>query len=114
MIILNGNSGLATIRFTKGTTFVLPIQRESGTGIPNFTTLTWVGTIYTLSDSATVSTFTVTASDADNLTMTISAAITATLEWQGVKYGFNIKGTVGATVYIPVKGSVIVDRADGA
>lgn len=114
MITLNGNSAVAAIRLTKGTTFTLPIQRESGTGIPNFTTLTWTGTLYTLSDSETVSTFTVTASDADNLTMTISATITAALEWQGVKYGFNIKGTVGSTVYIPVKGSVIVDRADGA
>lgn len=114
MTILNGNSAVASIRLTKGSTFVLPIQRESGTGIPNFTTLTWTGNIYTLSDSEVVSAFTVTATDADNLTMTISAAITATLEWQGVNYGFNIKGTTGSTVYIPVKGSVIVDRADGA
>lgn len=113
MIVLNGNSATVTIQLTKGSTFVLPIVKTSGTSLPDFTTLTWTGGIYTQADGELVSAFTVSASDATHVTVTISATITATLEWQGVKYGFNIKGTTGSTVYIPIKGSVVVNRADG-
>ena len=113
MTVLNGNSATATIQLTKGSTFVLPIVKTAGTSLPDFTTLTWTGGIYTQSDGELVSAFTVTASDSTHLTITISATITADLEWQGVKYGYNIKGTTGSTVYIPLKGSVVVHRADG-
>ena len=112
MIVLNGNSATATIQLTKGGTFTLPITKGTGT-FPDFDDLTWTGGIYTQSDGELVSAFTVAASSATALTITISATITAALEWQGVSYGFNIKGTTGSTVYIPIKGNVVVHRADG-
>ena len=111
--ILN-NSALAQWTITQGATAVLTINRESGTVIPDFTTLSWTGTIYTLSDSATVTTFTVTASSADVLSVTITAAATAALSWNGVDYGFNISGTLSSTVYTPIVGSLIVKRKHGA
>lgn len=110
MTILPNNSAIGTIQFTKGTTFVLPIERTAGTALPDFTTLTWTGGIYTLIDETLVSDFTVTASDADNITVTISATITGALTAGKDKYGFNIIGTVGSTVYNVFKGGIIVHR----
>jgi len=114
MTVLNGNSAVGTIKLTKGATYTLPIVRTSGTGIPNFTTLTWTFNIYTQSDGELFSDdATVIASDADNLLITIPASVTSTMEWSGVKYGFTLKGVTGSTAYIPLKGGVIVERADG-
>ena len=112
MTNLPSPSAIANIQVTKGATYTLPIVRSSGTAVPDFTTLTWTGGIYTLGDDTLVSAFTVTASSADNLTLTISATITASLSTT-VKYGYKVQATTGSTVYIPLKGAIIVNRNNG-
>lgn len=113
MIVLNGNSATVTIQLTKGSTFTLPFVRPSGSTFPAFTARTWTFTIFTQADGESFATGTVTVTDADNMSVVVTAATTATLEWNNTKYGYNLKGTSGAVVDIPIKGNVVVHRADG-
>lgn len=112
MIVLNGNSADVTIQLTKGSTFTLPFVRPSGSTFPAFTSRTWTLTIFDTSNETEVATGTVTVTDADNMSAVVTAATTATLEWSGVDYGFNLKGTSGAVVDIPIKGALLVRRSD--
>lgn len=113
MIVLNNNSATIAIQFTKGSTCTIPVSRPAGSTFPAFTARTWEFNIYTQSNGTEIANGTVTVTDADNMTIVIPASVTTTLEWSNVKYGYNLTGTSGAIVDIPIKGNLIVHRADG-
>lgn len=113
MIVLNNNSATIAIQLTKGSTCTIPVTRPSGSTFPAFTSRTWEFNIYTQSNGTEIANGTVTVTDADNMSIVIPASVSATLEWSNVKYGHNLTGTSGAIVDIPIKGSLVVNRADG-
>jgi len=113
MIIFDNNTVTAVINLTKGTTWTLPFTRPAGSTFPAFTSRTWTFNIFTQANETLIATGTVTVTDADTMSAVIPASVSDDLEWSGVKYGFNVKGTSGAIVDIPLKGSISVHRADG-
>ena len=113
MIILNGNSVVIAIQLTKGSTCTIPVTRPSGSTFPAFTSRSWEFNIFTQANETEIANGTVTVTDADTMSIVIPASVSSTLEWSDVKYGHNLTGTSGAIVDIPIKGSLIVHRADG-
>lgn len=113
MIVLNNYTETVVINLTKGATWSIPIVRPAGSTHPDFTTRTWEFPIFTQANETEIANGTITVIDADNMRAVIPASVTAALEWNGVKYGFNINATTGEIVDIPLKGNIVVHRADG-
>ncbi len=108
---LEENTGILNIPVRRGVTFSFALTGITGYG--DVTTYTWTGLIQNAGDRTTATTWTVTATSANSLLITISATNLNLLVARG-KYVWYMQGVLGAKVVMPLTGEIGVKEKGGS